>query len=191
MTSKRLQEIMALAAIAAFGFVSVAAQAPATPQVPPGSQAKQVKPLVPLKITVAIARFQGEKRIGNLPFVLIVNAEGDQATMQMGAEVPTPQTAGPVVSYTYRTIGTTLSCTATSAEDGRFKVNLSVRDNQVFSDALPGAQTGAPSGAPAFQNFSSQASLLLRDGQTIQYNTAVDKASGEQIRVDVTLNVIK
>ena len=46
-------------------------------------------------------------------------------------------------------------------------------------------------GVPSFQNFTNRSSLLLRDGQTLQYSAAVDKSSGEVIKLDVTLNVIK
>jgi hypothetical protein len=189
---------MAVVAVAT-GFVIVEAQDSAPPR-PAGAQAKPTKPLVPLKVTVVIARFQGQKRTGNLPFEMIVNADGDQSILQMGADVPYAQTAfipgkdgapNPAqVSYTFRSIGTNITCTARASDDGRFSVSLSLRDSQIFTDPLPGVSNPVP-GAPTFQSFTSNAQLLLRDGQTVQYNTAVDKASGEQIKVDVTLNVIK
>ena len=52
------------------------------------------------------------------------------------------------------------------------------------------APTGA-GGMPAFQSFSSSMSVILKDGQSAQYTTATDKVSGEVIKVDVTLNVIR
>ena len=33
--------------------------------------------------------------------------------------------------------------------------------------------------------------MLMRDGQTLQFGTATDKVTGETIRVDVTLTVVK
>jgi hypothetical protein len=195
---------MAIAALmTATGYVAVQAQDPvqAPPRLPgASSQAKIVKPLVPLKITVVIARFQGQKRTGNLPFEMIVNADGDSTSLQMGADVPYAQTAfvpGPEakaevrqVSYTFRPIGTNINCSAVTTDDGRFKVVLTVLDSQIFNDPLPGTSP-ALSGVPSFQSFTSNSQLILRDGQTIQYNTAVDKATGEQIKLDVTLNVLK
>ena len=200
MTSRMIRASAAVAVVAvATAFTLVRAQT--DPPKPPASQARVVKPLVPLKITVVIARYQGQKRTSNLPFELIVNADGDQTILQMGADVPYSQTAfvpstggdakeARQVSYTFRSIGTNISCTAYSNDDGRFKVALTVRDSQIFSDALPGVSP-ALTGVPAFQSFTSTAQLLLRDGQTIQYNTAVDKATGEQVRLDVTMNVLK
>ena len=44
---------------------------------------------------------------------------------------------------------------------------------------------------PAFRNFTSNFSLLLKDGQTAQYASATDPVSGETLKVDVTINVLK
>jgi hypothetical protein len=46
-------------------------------------------------------------------------------------------------------------------------------------------------GIPAFRSFTSSFNLLLKDGQTAQHTAATDPISGEVIRVDVTLNVLK
>ena len=64
-----------------------------------------------------------------------------------------------------------------------------MNDSQILSD-LPDAGSGL-SRAAKFQNFTSSARLLLRDGQTVQYTAATDKTSGEVAKLDVTLNVIK
>jgi hypothetical protein len=68
-------------------------------------------------------------------------------------------------------------------------MELNVTDSQIFSDPVGGST--ALKGIPSFQNFTSNSTLFLRDGQTMQYSTAVDKSSGEVIKLDVTLNVIK
>jgi hypothetical protein len=157
--------------------------------------------VTPLKVTVVIARYQGEKRTGNLPFTLWVNANDQPTSLRMSSNVPVPTAtfaAGggppPVTSFEYRSIGTSIDCSAVLLEDGRFKLSLTVQDSQIFSDAVQGptAAQGSPSRAPASsQNFTTTATLLFRDGQTIQYTTAADKASGEVIKVDATLNVVK
>jgi hypothetical protein len=43
----------------------------------------------------------------------------------------------------------------------------------------------------AFRSFTMTNSMLMRDGQTVQFATATDKVTGETIRVDVTLSVVK
>jgi hypothetical protein len=138
-----------------------------------------------LKVTVVIGRFQAEKRTGSLPFVLTVNTPGRPTTMQMGSSVPIPSDqAGN--AFQYRSVGTNLNCSAVEHGDGRYTLRLTINDNQIFMDA-----PGAIKGIPAFQTFMLDNELILRDGQTAQLGTAVDKASGDVLKVDVTLNVIK
>ena len=43
--------------------------------------------VTPLKVSVVVARFQGEKKLSSLPYTLSVNA-GSRATLRMGAKVP-------------------------------------------------------------------------------------------------------
>ena len=53
--------------------------------------------------------------------------------------------------------------------------------------------TPAPAGstAPAFRTFTANFIIVLRDGQTAQYTSASDTASGEVLKVDATLTVLK
>ena len=150
-------------------------------------------PLVPLKVTVTISRFEGDKKTASLPFVLWVNT-GDQGNIQMGSEVQVPQmTFGsmkdgvptPTTSYTYRTLGTNITCSAKALGDGLYRLSLDVNDSQVFRQSTAGA-TG-----PVFQNFRSTNSPILRDGQQVQFAVATDKTTGEVVKLDVMLNLVK
>jgi hypothetical protein len=179
--TKRVAIALAAVVIAGLGWGA----SPLAGQESKGVASSQAAKAVPLKVTVVIGRFQGEKRTGSLPFVMTVNAPGRMVTMQMGSQIPIPQTAEGT-GYTFRNVGTNLSCQATDYGDGRYSLRLSITDNQIFTDP-----SGGVKGIPAFQNFTLDNDLWLRDGQTIQLGTAVDKASGEVIKVDVTLNVIK
>jgi len=52
--------------------------------------------------------------------------------------------------------------------------------------------TAPVKGLPQFRSFRvSHETMILRDGQTAQLTTAADKANGETVRVDVSMNVIK
>ena len=155
--------------------------------------AETVKPSTSLKVTVVISRLQGEKKVGSLPFVMTVNS-GDRTSVRMGADVPVPQsgTKEGAPSYQYRPIGTQIDVRASpmwARTDGRVDINLTVSDSQVSINNS--ADAGAMRGLPAFQTFASTATLSLRDGQTMEYTAATDKLSGEVIRIEVTLNVLK
>ena len=57
------------------------------------------------------------------------------------------------------------------------------RDDQAFRAAF-GEQ-------PVFRSFQSSNTMILRDGQSVQYTAAADRISGESIRVDVRLTVLE
>ena len=77
---------------------------------------------------------------------------------------------------------------ATPAIDGKYRLNLTINDSSVTAESAQTMNRGVP---PSLNNFTSNASLSLRDGETIQYTTAADKLTGEIVKVDVTVNVVK
>lgn len=155
-------------------------------------------PTTPIKLQVVISRYEGEKKISSLPYVLSTNV-GVDATIRVGTLVPvaatsyTPIAAGgagvnPLTSYQYRDIGTNIDCKTASIGDGRFRVVLTIEDSSVYpEDQRPPSRSDIPS----FRSFRAANSLVLKDGQTSQLTTAVDKMTGIVTKVDVTLNVVK
>jgi len=160
---------------------------------------------VPLKVQVVLSRYAGEKKISSTPYTLAVvgtpPGRGESTKMRMGVDVPIPQTvfsqpkdgttATPQVSYQYRSVGTSMDCKATIQEGGVFKLDLTVTDNAVMMPDAAQAAKGGAGGAPSIRNFTSSFSVLLKDGQTAQHTAATDPVSGEVLRVDVTLAILK
>jgi hypothetical protein len=138
--------------------------------------------------------------MSSLPYSLSVNAggRGERTSLRMGASVPIPSTAPPTVDgkpvtgmlqvnpVTYQDIGTNIDVIARPAGDGRFDINLSVTEKSVVQD--PKTQ---PGGLPVIRNFTSSNNLVLRDGQTRQFTAASDRITGEVVKVEVTLKVVK
>jgi hypothetical protein len=157
--------------------------------------------LVPLDIEVVISRYQGDKKVSSLPYFLAVNAgeRVDPTKLRMGANVPTPSTSftplvdgkpapQSLVSYNYQNVGTNIDCSARPLGDGRFVVTIGVEERSVVQQ--PNASSPA-SGAPVIRTFEAQNNLVLRDGQTRQFTAASDRVTGEVVKVDVTLKVVK
>lgn len=153
------------------------------------------KPLVPLKVQIVLSRFKGEKKIGSLPYMLGVTANepGGKTSLRMGIHVPV-QTGN--MGYNYREVGSNIDCVAHSSAGDSFKLNIVVEDSSIHLDmpkqgepANSSSKTAAE--VPAFRSFKSNFTILLRDGQTTQYTSAVDPISGEVMKIDVTLNVMK
>ncbi|HET9362037.1 MAG TPA: hypothetical protein VFO58_19930 [Vicinamibacterales bacterium] len=151
---------------------------------------------IPLEVQVIISRYQGEKKVSSLPYTLAVNANSEATQLNIGGDVPIPMTTftpagdgkpSPLVSFQYKNIGTSINCRATSIDDGRFDLRVEIDESSVYTSG-DGAKTGE---SPSFRSFRARNTLLLRDGQTRQYTAATDRVSGETIRIEVTLRVVK
>lgn len=174
---------IAAALILATGTPAAAQEPPSRPG-PQASAAKQAP--VALRVSIVISRYLGEKQTSRLPFVLHGTSDATTA-VRVTTTVPVPQQAGPVnQSYQYTPIGTNLECRADELPDGRFRLNLTISDTSV---GAPVAGQGV--GPVTLPGFTNTAVLLVRPGQTTQITSAADKTSGEIVRVDVTLEVVK
>jgi hypothetical protein len=158
--------------------------------------------LVPLKLQIVVSRNMGEKKISSLPYTLWVTANHKGATsLRMGVEVPIVQTVFGGAkddasiarsSYSYRNVGTNIDCHATTAPEGAFSVGITLVDTAIQFDGKEGTRaSGTMPGVPSFRNFTSNFNILLKDGQTAQYTAATDPVTGEVLKVDVTLTVLK
>lgn len=162
------------------------------------AQERPKKTPIPLKVQVVYSRYQGEKKVSTVPYTLSVNADDRPTRLRLGIQVPIQvqmKDAPPTVMY--KDVGNNLDCSAEALDDGRFKLMCSFEQSSLYSaDADrrgPGSATGevALGNNPVIRNFRSEANVILRDGQTTQYTAATDPVSGEVLKIDVTLNVVK
>jgi len=189
--TKQLQTLALVFALTSTAIVRAQDKpAPPTPKPP--------APSVPAKVTVVISRSQGEKKISSMPYTLSVS--GTHANLRLGTMIPimmmSPAPPAPdgkpipqVGPIQYKDVGTNIDCEVRTLEEGRFMLNLSLEDSSVYPDeqALPGGTKGNPS----FRSFRASNSMILKDGQTGQFTSATDKLTGETVKVDVTLTVVK
>ena len=168
----------------------------------PVARAQEPRPQIPLKVQLVVSRYQGEKKVSSLPYTIAVVAnDNDKTTLRMGVEVPIPSTvfapakegttSAPMTSYNYRSVGTNIDCSARTVEAGVFKLNLAVEDSSVFLAEKDAARVTNQVSAPSVRRFTSTFNVLLKDGQTVQHTSATDPVSGEVLRIDVTLTVLK
>jgi hypothetical protein len=152
----------------------------------------------PLRVQVVFNEYDGDKKIGSLPYTLLVNADGRYRTsMRMGLRVPIEISSNTgIKQIQYQDVGTNLDGTAQKADTDKFILNLQVEKSSVY---VPGsAQKSASIGGneisnsqPIIQQFRIQGDLLVRDGQTVQSTAATDPVTGHVLKLDVTVNVVK
>ena len=173
------------------------------------TQAQQAEAIIPVKIDVVVSRFQGEKKISSLPYTLFVNANGNYVNLRIGVDVPvgssvvtsgnenptgggrTTSTSSTTNRTEFRNIGTSIDCWVRQLPDGRFMVNLRVQDSSIFT---ADADTRAPlklADPMAFRTYSFSNEFPMRDGQSLLWATATDKITGEILKLESTLTVVK
>lgn len=165
---------------------------------PPGPRGGD---LVSLDVQVTITRVEEGKVTSTRPYTLAVTTNAGEAQLNMGAEVPlsnnvltTPSAQGATATppsrlaqVTYRTLGTVITCRAMKADDGRYQLVLQVDDSAYASEG----QATASETPPTFRAFRSRNTIMMSDGQSRQFTAASDRATGEVVRVEVAMRVVK
>ncbi|MFN8060345.1 MAG: hypothetical protein U0Q12_14405 [Vicinamibacterales bacterium] len=166
-------------------------------------EAAQPSPSTPLKIQVVLTRYAGEQKLATMPYTLLVNAgdRDNRVALRMGVSVPLATTGKDGPTVTFHDIGTNMDCTATPADNGRFRVKVDINHSAVYE--LEG-RSGGPDqrrlqpavprpgdNAQLIRSFTSASTLLLRNGETGQSIAATDPVTGEVMKIDVTLSVLK
>lgn len=179
---------------------------------PARAQAEQATlPTVPVQVDVVMTRLQGTKVTSSMPFVLMANAASrrtNQTSIRMGVDVPVGTTTSNVTQTTgatgsnpratatarvateFRNVGTDIDASVTRVDATSFEVNLSIRDSSIFTSD----QTKVPNtmvDPTAFRTFGASNTLNMSDGQTRLFGVATDKITGETLRIEVKLTVLK
>jgi len=195
MTRRRLFPIAVAAALLA---VPARGQAQDTPKAEaPKAEASAerrgpVGPTATLRVQLVITRFQGEKKLASLPYSFVVTAGGNRARMRMGVDTPIPttttssETGKALTTYQYKNVGTNIDCSAIDRGDGRYQLSIGVEN----SSALTGVGASVE-GVPLFRRFETSLDPLMRDGQSVQTVASTDPVTGEVVKIDVTMNLVK
>jgi hypothetical protein len=167
----------------------------------------QLAPIpIPIKVTVTISRFQGDKRISSLPYSLSINvppvgppnqplvgrAGAASASLRMGSRVPivAPASGTTPASVNYQDVGTGIDCSIHApTSDGRFRLDVTIDESSITDD--PAGKDVVQVGRPTFRSFRTSDSLMLRDGQSKELAAIPDKLTGEVVKVDVAIMVVK
>ena len=160
------------------------------------AQDKPAPTATPLKVQVVLSRFDGERKLASLPYTLLVSAgdRDNRVTLRMGVALPVAgggKDAGAVSVYD---VGTNMDCTATPGDGGRFRINLAVNHTAVYESDQQHLQAAVPrpgASAQLIRSFTSSFSVNLKDGETGQTIAATDPVTGEVMKIDVTVHVVK
>ena len=149
-------------------------------------------PATTLRVQLVISRFQGEKKLASLPYSFVTTAGDSRARMRMGVDTPIPTTSmssdtgKATTSFQYKNVGTNIDCVAVDRGEGLYQLRIAVENSSALTG--PGASV---EGAPLFRRFETNLDPVMRDGQSVQTVASTDPVTGEVVKIDVTLNVVK
>ncbi len=162
---------------------------------PARAQETKPAPFTPLKVQVVLSRYEGERKVASMPYTLLVNAgeHDNRVTLRMGVSLPImlPDKTG---AYNFHDVGTNMDCAATIGEAGRYRINLSVNHTSVYESDTQHLQATIPrpgNSTQLLRSFTSSFVLNLKDGETGQSIAATDPVTGEVMKIDVTVHVVK
>ena len=151
--------------------------------------------IVPLKLTIVLSKYRGEKKIGSEPYELSVRTDNNKASIRMSTPPlllpPSPPGAAGAPPAPRPTLFTNIDCSATNLDDGRFAVTVTIEDSSLYEDNQRSGDGSKSESTRSVRMFRTTNALVLRDGQSTEFTAATDKVSGEVIKAAVTLAVVK
>jgi hypothetical protein len=154
-----------------------------------------------LKVQIVFTEFEGDKKIKSMPYTSVFAATGqapDSMKLRIGSRVPL--FTGKDGGLQYVDVGTNLDCTADRLDEGKFGLRIALERSWIQGDvSIPidnstQAQAGSADShfkEPVIGQYKTTEYLLARDGQTVETTVATDPLNGRQLKIELTLNVLK
>jgi Flp pilus assembly secretin CpaC len=145
-----------------------------------------------LRLEVVMTRLKGETVVARLPYSLPVHTSGD-ARVYGGIQLPIVVRHEGSNTVMFKNAGGTVHAKAWALDDGRYKVELSTELGGVYptnGETATEETEGAPA-APVLRSFSTNATITLRDGQSTMLSDTADPITGETVKTEVSLQVVK
>jgi hypothetical protein len=178
---------------------------PLQAQEKPKTEEKAAHP-AQLKVQIVFTEFEGEKKVKSIPYTSVFATTGqptDTMRLRIGSRVPLmteKDGGGGGIQFQYVDVGTNLDCTAERLEDGRFGLRIAFERSWIQGDVAistdktaeaQGLTTGGPFKQPVIGQYKTTEYLVARDGQTVETTVATDPLNGKQLKIELTLNVLK
>jgi hypothetical protein len=137
---------------------------------------------VPIKVQVVFKESRAQQKESVLPYTLFGKTNGKDFQLRMGSEVPI--SIGGAMNY--KNVGTDIDCSVEIMEDGRYSLRTTLERSSV-QDSGDRSETSHP----VFRHFKTSITTVLRDGQVAPVTVASDPVTGDVLKVEITLSVLK
>jgi Flp pilus assembly secretin CpaC len=158
------------------------AAAPAKAQESPKAPGKR------LRLQVQETRERGNVPTTSRTSALLLHADGGQASMFVGTELPITQNERDTPTTVFRNAGVSVRVRVAALPDGRYQLHAEYEDAQKrgLVERAPGPVTA---GNPVLHVIKARsAGVTLSEGETLPFASAVDPVTGEVVKVVLTLS---
>ena len=146
-----------------------------------------------LRVYVVIHRSLGDREI-SLPYSFLVGEHSSR--LRAGLRVPIlegQQADGSGGAYRFQEIGTSMDCSAKAMGDGRYRLSLAVETSSLAvapeGEPAPVPDQAMADGAPIVRTFTVVLDPVLADGESTRVVAATDPISGENVGIELRLEV--
>jgi hypothetical protein len=157
----------------------------AAPQEPEKAKAAAEAAGPRLRVRLLETRQRGEQATTLPPLVLTLHAGDQEASVFTGVQVALRTSDRQ--SVLFKNAGVQMRIKALDLGDGRYQLDANLEQAQLLG-AGGTAITPSNGDNPIFQVVRSESRLVLRDGETAPFSSAVDPVTGDVVRVDVALD---
>jgi Flp pilus assembly secretin CpaC len=141
-----------------------------------------------LRVRFLETRQKGEKTTTGKPSILLLTTGDEAARVFVGTQVALRTSDQGTPTVIFKNAGVSAEVSAQALPDGRYRLAASFEE----SSMLAGSGGDAPSsngGNPILQVVKGRSVVILREGETVPFASAVDPVTGEVVRVELAIDV--
>jgi hypothetical protein len=133
-------------------------------------------------------RQRGEKTTTVQPCILMLHTGDKAAQVFVGTQVALRTSDKGTPTVIFKNAGVYAQVRAQALPDGRYRLEARFEESSVLA-ASSGETTPSNGGNPILQVVKGESVVVLREGETAPFASAVDPVTGDVVRVDVAIDM--
>jgi hypothetical protein len=138
-----------------------------------------------LRVQFQETRLRGESTTVTRETTLALHADAEGASVSVGSQIPISVAGKEVPTTVIKGVGVEGRATVKTLPDGRYRLEARFEESSVLEAGGGAAPTSGDN--PILLVVRGESTLVLREGETVPFASAVDPVTGEVVRVDLTV----
>ncbi len=139
-----------------------------------------------LRVQFQETRLRGESTTATRASTLAVQADAEGASVFVGSQVAISVAGKEAPTTLFKNVGVEGRVKVETLPDGRYRLDAHFEESSVLA-AGGGATATATGDNPILPVVRGESRLVLHEGETVPFASAVDPVTGEVVRVDLTV----